>query len=145
MSQYNALLLENDLNKSDVQRSKACGACGTLLILGWAATMEIKTQRKKPKGKIASNYSRAMVYRCATCNMKTQFPIQSAPKIISRPGVVSKIANQEPSTPISLQASTHKKRSKSAKQGGLRALLQKKKENNLTSSGFDLMDFMKSG
>lgn len=150
MSRHNALLFDNDIEKSDAQRRKACGACGTLLVVGWEATLEIKGHTKR-KAQYSSTRPGVMVYECGTCYMNTRLPIDPAPKITSRPGITSKTISKNPlpfqsssGIPNPPKPSPHKKRSKSAKQGGLKALLQKKRENDSTSSGFHLMDFMKS-
>lgn len=120
------------------------------MIVGWEATLEIKG-RKKSKAKGASTQPGVMVYECGTCYINTRLPIDPAPKITSRPGITSKKISKDSlpvqsgsSTPYPTKSSTHKKRSKSAKQGSLKALLQKTRENASGSLGFDLMDFMRS-
>ncbi|KAF2967387.1 hypothetical protein GQX73_g6184 [Xylaria multiplex] len=50
MSQRNALMFNNDLNQSDVQRQHVCGCCGHIMIAGWGDVLKmdsIKTARNK--------------------------------------------------------------------------------------------------
>jgi RNase P subunit RPR2 len=149
MLQYNTLVSESEYPKSHDQRRKACGACGTLMVLGWEATIQMK-RHKGRKSRHQSSQPRAMVYRCKTCNMETNFLINPAPKSTTRPGHASqKIPPHHPHVILDPGSTishplTNKKRSKSTKQGSLRALLQKNKENTPKSSTLDLMDFMKS-
>lgn len=142
MSRHNALSLESDM---ETQKEKACGACGTIFIVGWEASAKL-LRRKRTKDKQPSDGPRELVYTCKTCDRTTSFPLPPPPKVVKRPVAPVPISN--PSLPAQpgpvVSSSIQKKRSKAAKHGGLKALLQKKKESTASASGFDLMDFMKT-
>lgn len=145
MLRCNSLFFDNDIVQTNSGRRKTCGACGSIAIVGWEASIDLERKRKKR----SKDISKALVYKCEVCNMETRFALDPAPKTTNRPGTSSKSMSQiKAHNPIESSDTvpgpkTAKKRSKSAKQGGLKALLQKKKESAATASGFDLMDFMK--
>ncbi|ESZ96722.1 hypothetical protein SBOR_2866 [Sclerotinia borealis F-4128] len=162
MSQCNFLILDHEIEQTDFQKQKACGACGAIRILGREGKLEFnksqssnkKRNRKKESG--ASSEGRAVIYTCGSCNKKTRHPLNAAPAV-SRPkkgavqhGAVSKNLPAQALTAMNTIAtpSTNagsKKRAKNRKLGGLGALLAKQKASEASSSGFglDLMDLMK--
>ncbi|PMD54549.1 uncharacterized protein K444DRAFT_597481 [Hyaloscypha bicolor E] len=131
-SRCDVLMSENDLGPSDAHRQDACGACGTIMVLGWAGTMKTGPQpsrRRKPRpdGQ-AIKQTKALIYECKTCHRKTRFPLSEPP----------------PATRYKKASSNSKKRAKARKRGGLEALLTAKKAGPEASGfGLDLMDFMK--
>jgi len=147
MSRCHSLMFESDIDQPKSQGRKACGACGSIMILGYEATIGLERNCKRKGNETA----KAIVYKCDVCNVKTRFPINAAPKSTNRPWAISKIkASSMSQTDAHIQLASgsaapkmSRKRSKSAKQGGLKALLQKKTQNTPRASGFDLMDFMK--
>lgn len=156
MTQCNALMFENEVEQPESQRRKVCGACGTIMVLGWQGHLEVETQRSKRKkgsqGGIAK--ARAMVYTCDSCGRKTRHHLDSPPQ--PRRNTASRVCQPVAALPptlsnrqeaISPVNATLKKRTKSKKQGGLGALLAKQKATDSRSTGFglDLMDLMKKG
>ncbi|RAL62641.1 hypothetical protein DID88_004487 [Monilinia fructigena] len=163
MSQCDSLIFDHEIEKSDTQKQKSCGACGTIMLLGWEGKLEIKSQsskkkqaRKKATG--ASSEERVIIYTCGSCNKKTRHRLNTAP-VVSRTkkgaiqhGAFSKNASApaQSLTTASTVATpstnaSSKKRAKNRKLGGLGALLAKQKASEASSSGFglDLMDLMK--
>jgi RNase P subunit RPR2 len=143
-------MFESDIDQPKSHGRKACGACGSIMILGYEATIGLERICKRKSKETA----KAIVYKCAVCNVKTRFPINAAPKSTNRPGAISKTqASSISQTDTHIQlasenldsaaSKTSRKRSKPAKQGGLKALLQKKTQDTASASDFDLMDFMK--
>ncbi|KAI9640637.1 hypothetical protein NHQ30_010937 [Ciborinia camelliae] len=162
MSQCNSLIFDHEIEQSDSQKRKSCGACGAIVILGRDVKLEVKSEsskkqqpRKKSAG--ASSEGKAIIYTCGSCNKRTRHRLDAAPAI-SRPkkgavqhGAVSKSA-PVPTQTIAINAiatpstsASSKKRAKNRKLGGLGALLAKQKASEASSSGFglDLMDLMK--
>jgi ribonuclease MRP protein subunit SNM1 len=161
MSSCNALMFDRNIDQSETQRRKVCGACGTIMILGWECTVQLESQKRRRKkgdqSKDAPNSSKAIVYKCESCSRETRFPIPlPAPRNKMRSqrqmpssgtgamNLLQAKANSTTSTPLSTNASS-KKRAKARKQGGLGAILAQKKASEASRSGFglDLMDFMK--
>jgi ribonuclease MRP protein subunit SNM1 len=168
MSNCNSLMFENGIEQSESHKGKACGACGTIMILGWGGKLEVETQRARrgsstPKRTMADRV-RAMIYRCESCGRQTRINI-SAPSKNKASSVTntkhsSNIAQasntsllpssptlQQPKSNVSSTASsTNKKRTKARKQGGLEAVIARQRAaDSSRSSGFglDLLDFMK--
>ncbi|KAH6711048.1 hypothetical protein DL95DRAFT_1867 [Leptodontidium sp. 2 PMI_412] len=158
MSRHNALMYDSKIELSESQKKKACGACGTIMILGWEATLQSEVRSRKGKAagntarkeREAARHLRTMVYTCGTCSKKTQFPTS-----ISKPIRRNKAAlpSTSTSTAPTLQsqaseANTPSKKApkrKSRKKGVLEAILARNQAPQATSSGFglDLSDFMK--
>lgn len=162
MSQHYSLMSDSDLDLTESQKRKTCGACGTIIILGWEGKLEVDSQQpRRGKGRPkreAPAPSKAIVYTCDTCSRKTRFPLAStsrparykvassnlkvlpAGKPSATPQMDSTSVTKTPSS-----SSNSKKRAKSRKNGGLEAILAKQKASQSASSGFglDLMDFMK--
>ncbi|RDW66064.1 hypothetical protein BP6252_09699 [Coleophoma cylindrospora] len=158
MSQCNALMFENEVEQPESHRRKVCGACGTVMVLGWAGHLEVETRRSKKKKASQAGVAkaRAMIYTCDSCGRKTRHHFNNPPpprrnissqaaQPVASLSSSSTSANQLEAVP-SANAST-KKRAKSRKQGGLGALLAKQKASDQLSSGFGLglMDLMKKG
>ena len=162
MSKCNALMFDNGIEQSESHKRKACGTCGTIMILGWDGKLEIESQRalrgkSTPRG-TTRDRARAMVYKCESCGRQTRLNITPpAPKTkalsLSNKNHSSSITQgSSPTLPppksniSSAASSTSKKRSKARKQAGLEAVLAKQRAiDSRGSSGFglDLLDFMK--
>ncbi|KIN01277.1 hypothetical protein OIDMADRAFT_41876 [Oidiodendron maius Zn] len=132
MSRCNTLMFERDIEQSDTQRRNICGACGTIMVLGWEGTMQLESQRPRRRcnsQKAVPKTSKAVVYKCESCSRANSSPVRASPVV---------------NAPLSTNASS-KKRAKARKQSGLEALLAKKKSSEATTTGFglNLMDFMK--
>ncbi|KAH6679256.1 hypothetical protein B0J14DRAFT_473362 [Halenospora varia] len=156
MSRHNGLLFENTLDPSEEQRRTACGACGTIMILGWEGTLELQRRQGK-KGK-SDVIPRSLVYNCHCCSRKTRHPItiitaspRGRPKSISsRPELSPKVSHltntssQKPS-PAANSSNTNTKKRAKRKQGGLSAILAKQKASQEVRPGFglDILDFIK--
>lgn len=163
MLKHDSLMSEHNLNPSD-ERQNSCGACGTIMVVGWEGRLDIEYVRtKRKKGKQGDNEekrdtiglptpkaSKTMSYTCDSCRRTTRFPMDLPTKPArynpsSRRPQPSKIPLEKPSTTSSTTTSNVKKRTK-AKKGGLAAILAKQKESQTSSTGgfgLDLMDFMK--
>jgi ribonuclease MRP protein subunit SNM1 len=164
MSECNSLMFENGIEPSESNRREACGACGTIMILGWHGKLEVEYSRVlRAKGKRATERAKAMGYRCDSCGRQTRIELPAPsprPKASnsSRMKLSSSIASNN--TPLQPSASTQqtvpgisasstgKKRTKAKKSSGLEAVLarQRAAESNRPSGfGLDLLDFMKKG
>jgi RNase P subunit RPR2 len=156
-SRCDVLMSENDLAPSDAHRQDACGACGTIMVLGWVGTMKTGPQpsrRRKPRpdGQ-AIKQTKALIYECKTCHRKTRFPLSEPPPATryKNPSSTSRLLSTSqsltkpmPSSLVPEARSNSKKRAKARKRGGLEALLTAKKAGPEASGfGLDLMDFMK--
>lgn len=161
MSRHDSLLFDSSLDPPNTQKRKACGACGTIMILGWNGVLELKQPGRKNKrrqGKV-SKPQRAVVYTCDCCGSKTRnsFP---APHQKYKPGTKSSKAVSAAAAASSATLtkgnpglgqssnSNSKKRAKSRKQSSLQAILAKQKASEGASAsgfGLNLMDFMKNG
>lgn len=165
LSQCNSLMFDLEIEQSDSQKRKSCGACGTIMILGKEGKLEVESQksnkkRKRKKTIGASSEERATIYTCGSCNKKTKRRLDTAP-VVSRPkkGAAAvqhgAAVTKNVSIPIQTLPTTNaatpstnansKKRAKNRKLGGLGALLAKQKASEAKLSGFglDLMDLMK--
>lgn len=155
MSRYNSITFDNELEQSESQRQKACSACGTIMAIGWEASVQVQSQRsRRGKGsKEKAAPSKATVYKCESCNRTTRFIIPPAIKRKAMPSNVGSAAGPTRFTPLhsipdtaAITASANsssKKRAKARKKGGLAAILANKKESEAQTSGFALMDFIK--
>lgn len=161
MLRQNSLLLDSNLDRPESQQHKACGACGTIKILGWNGTLETdQTGRKGKRRREAVRTEKFLVYTCDSCGRKTRHPVPAPPKI-SRPqprssrsipiSAPSSSNTAQPSGapgPAQTSNSNSKKRAKNRKQSSLSALLAKQKASQGGSGsgfGLDLMDFMNKG
>jgi RNase P subunit RPR2 len=150
-----ALISEKELASSDAHRRNTCGACGTIMILGWEGTMQTEPQPSRrrtarPDGQ-AVKQTKVLVYECKICYRKTRFPLSHPPQATRHKATSSNSRAMSTSelltkpSPVSLPAkSNSKKRAKARKRGGLDALLAVKGTSGQVSGfGLDLMDFMK--
>ncbi|TVY26178.1 hypothetical protein LHYA1_G005360 [Lachnellula hyalina] len=162
MSRHDSLLFDSNLDPPTTQKRKACGACGSIMILGWNGVLELKQPGRKNtrrQGKV-SNPQRAVIYTCDCCGSKTRnyFPTPHQKyKPRTKPSkTVPILATASPGTAQTKETpslgqssnSSSKKRAKSRKQGSLQAILAKQKASEGASAsgfGLDLMDFMKNG
>lgn len=154
MSRHNALVYDSKIDQSEAQKKKACGACGTIMVLGWEATLETESRGRKGKARKAMESTkerRAMVYTCGTCSKKTRFPTDiSKPIRRSKAALHSTSVSASPAPVTQSQpgvADTSSKKTpkrKSRNKGVLDAILARSQAQS-TSSGFglDLSDFVK--
>lgn len=132
---------------------------------------EKRGSEKHINGQSVTADKNQMVYECSKCHCKNKFNVTShRPKAARRKSempvsgesiIQAPAPSVKPTIPSEL-SSTHKavsekeadraetsatikKRSRKTKHGGLQALLAKSKSESTSKSGFDLMDFMKSG
>ena len=172
MSQRNSLMFDNGIDRSDPHRRDACGACGTIVILGWDGKIETRRQggSRGKSGKAVTNLPKPIVYMCESCGRKTQLNISTSPSSVLDPKPISLLHtkhtlnttqasnhsssglsnSQIKSQPITTsscipsETSTKKKRTKTRNQGGLGAIIARQKATESRGlSGFDLLDFMK--
>ncbi|KAG4444495.1 hypothetical protein IFR05_000086 [Cadophora sp. M221] len=158
MSRHNALMYDSKIELSESQKKKACGACGTIMILGWEATLQTEVRSKKGKAarkeREAAGYVRTMVYTCGTCSKKTRFPTSISKPIRRKKAALSSTSTSTAPAPASApqsqsnDSSTPSKKApkrKSRKKGVLDAILARSQAPQATSSGFglDLSDFMR--
>jgi RNase P subunit RPR2 len=155
-SQCNALMSENELAPSDAYRRDACGACGTIVILGWDGTLQTEPQpsrrRKARTDGRALRQTKALIYKCQTCGRKTRFPLSNPiqatrhkPKSSNSSPMATSLPLTKPTPGFSVPEakSDRKKRAKARKRGSLEALLAAKKAGpEVSGFGLDLMDFM---
>jgi len=155
-------MFESDIDLTGSQKRKTCGACGTIMILGWEGKLEVERQQpRRAKGRQKAEApppTKTVVYTCDTCSRKTRIslPSTSRParyKVGSsntkalasvKPSATLQVDNNTVATTPSANSSS-KRRAKSRKNGGLEAILAKQKASQSAGSGFglDLMDFMK--
>jgi RNase P subunit RPR2 len=153
----NALMFERELETSETQTLKACGACGTIMILGWEGTLQTEGQpsrrKKAPQKGQDVKHTKALIYNCKTCGRKTRFALGTPPQANKQKSGSSNSRSMstiqtlpKPSLGSSAPEAklSSKKRAKTRKRGGLEALLAAKKAGPETSGfGLNLMDFMK--
>lgn len=156
MTRHHALMFDSRIELSESQKRDSCGACGTIMTLGWEATLEHNARagrkgKRKPKVE-AARPPKTMVYSCGSCSAKTRISSGAtrapgrhgnslARSSSTNPALLSTATASGPTSTSS--TSTSKKRAKS-KKGGLAALLAKHQASQSTSGfGLDLMDFMK--
>ncbi|KAH7409297.1 hypothetical protein BKA64DRAFT_392860 [Cadophora sp. MPI-SDFR-AT-0126] len=152
LSRHNALMFESKIDLSEEQKKRACSACGTIMILGWEATLENNVERKKGKGRHgteAMKPPKAMIYSCGTCSKKTRIPTGISKSARRNKGSLQSTSNSMVPTPQS-QASQSNAPSqkgakrKSRKKGVLEAILARNQPQPAnTGFGLDLSDFMK--
>jgi ribonuclease MRP protein subunit SNM1 len=155
MAQCNSLMLDNDIELPESHKRKVCGACGTIMILGWDSKLEVEQRRgrvrgKSVSGKAGTDWARAMVYECDSCGRKTRVNISTTPKAVPKqkhplPQTKHTLSVNQASTNCSTSTpsriSTGKKR---RKESGLEAILARQKATESRAPlGFDLLDFMK--
>lgn len=158
MSQHNSLLFDSNVELPEAQNDNACGACGSIMILGWNGSLEFKQLGRKNIG-VSTPRRRNAVYTCDSCGRKTR---RYMPEPRQKVSSESKSAEATPVSATSSSgppqkekapalaqpaSSNSKKRAKTRKQGSLQAILDKQKASQGASGsgfGLDLMDFMKN-
>jgi ribonuclease MRP protein subunit SNM1 len=160
MSKHNSLMFDNNLDPTESQRRKACGACGTIMVSGWQGKVEVDSQgarRGKRRPSVQASKKPSVVYTCNSCSRKTRFLLNSSSKPARHKAVpsqlisssIGKVASTAPITDVNPTTSTanssSKKRAQSRKKSGLGAILAKQRTSQSAGTGFglDLMDFMK--
>ncbi|KAI0901079.1 hypothetical protein F4806DRAFT_180469 [Annulohypoxylon nitens] len=154
MVQQDSLIFQNDLERPDMQRQHACGACGHIMIPGQGSELKLKAskairrkirakrsntaksqdKKKNKKQEVPASESRKR-FTCGMCGQYTDVSIPLAAPIARRrllkltkpqdPGVAHPNKPVPVAGPAKASANaTSKKRAKSRKQG-LQALLQK--------------------
>lgn len=159
---HGSISFDHGIDRTEEQRMKACGACGTAVVPGLEGVLQRKrSPSKKVKKGAPRRFSTAttqpgpMVYTCNSCSRSTEFISTSQPKpprykiTAGVPLPPKELVNAAPeltrrASPV--LASGIKKKTKSTKKSGLAALLAKQKDSSQASSsgfGLNLMDFMK--
>jgi RNase P subunit RPR2 len=155
MSARNDLMFDSGMEQPESLKRNACSACGTILVIGWQATLEVQSQSPRLQNQKPAKLPRKdMVYTCESCSRTTR--IRIAPptkKQISKSYIrhtpstkqsITSIAKSESGPRIISANSSSKKRAKARKQGSLAAVLAGRNSAASTSGfGLDLMDFMK--
>ncbi|KAI0534789.1 hypothetical protein GGR58DRAFT_515871 [Xylaria digitata] len=114
MSQRNALMFNNDLNQSDVQRQHVCGCCGHIMIAGWGDVLKMdssktarnkrraggkqKDKQDKQKAKVPPRGGCRKTLTCSKCGRYTPIilpPPARHPK--RRPGQISRSTSMKAS------------------------------------------------
>lgn len=152
MIQREALLSQNGITVSDVQRQHVCGACGHIMIPGQETTLKLEAHRairkqkvKKPaptkqQVKIAEP-SRTKVVHCGNCQRETRIRLETPRPAKRQKAKLPAVANKAPvavEPPKATANASSKKRAKNRK-AGLQALLsgqQKQSTNPLSLSHF---------
>ncbi|KAK2628001.1 hypothetical protein QTJ16_002647 [Diplocarpon rosae] len=152
MSTHNAIMFETNIEPTESQMMRACGACGNIMILGWDATLELRMKGKGKQGVEADKQIKTMVYNCGTCSRKTRIstgtskpPARHGKTISESLSSPRSISNRTASQPITT-ATTSKRRNRQKNKGALAAILAKNEKSQASSSsgfGLDLLDFMK--
>lgn len=159
MSRRNHLMFDNAIELSDSLRGNVCCACGSIMIIGWQASLELRSRRCRRQGHNRNQQrpTKDLVYTCDSCRRTTHIPIApAAPNRASKSSNIRTAASvqqvntnsamTEPSPRATSANSSSKKRAKARKLGGLAAVLANKQSASLSSTsgfGLDLMDFMK--
>lgn len=154
---------EDDLQHAkkewDTLRREACGACGSILLPGWSATVSHPSRRtaaQKRRSKPATLPEKTIVSTCLRCDRKSVQALHSrTPKHVSsksmrteveaaKPLDAHKAIGQEQDKVNKSANAKSKQRRKKAQQGGLQAMLEKNKSQSSGKGvlGLDLMDFM---
>lgn len=159
MLERNNIVRENEKASSRLQLKDVCKACGTILIPDMTSKIEIIGPHvpKKRNASMTSASVNAEKTECLVCRRVVRTRRPNANKAIkplsslglsrgpaSNVDIQIRYAKTVIEKPASVNASS-KKRARARKQGGLQALLERSKEKdvNSSSSGLDLMDFMK--
>ena len=165
LTEHNRILHDGLRPLNQRQQEFSCGACGTIRKPETTKIIEIKKKKSKQH---ASRSDGATIYKCLCCHRRTvkshgKEPVRS--KLPSRTAttITTTTTTTEPpeSTPgpsaektVSQQAvpeqpanrtadnANSKKRAKTRKQGGLKALLASKQQSQPASSSLDLFDFL---
>ncbi|KAI9843535.1 MAG: hypothetical protein M1837_006290 [Sclerophora amabilis] len=170
LSQFNKVTFDNELKLPESRQRQVCGACGNIMLPGRSSHIYPDRPVRKSSGrnrrckKQPRQSKKFIVFDCDRCHRKTRQVLQSGPQSslstakASRVPTASASANEDQTghviqkgqgqpSPAMANASS-KKRAKARKQGDLKTLLAKKKdENKETDSshgfGLDLMDFLR--
>ncbi|KAI9055727.1 hypothetical protein LZ554_000668 [Drepanopeziza brunnea f. sp. 'monogermtubi'] len=99
-------MFDSKIDLSESQRREACGACGTIMTLGWEATLEQDAPKgrkgKSKSGTDAPKAPKTMIYSCGACSKKTR--ISSG--ITKPPGRHRKAMANSSSNPVSIATNT---------------------------------------
>ena len=160
MLKHNALMFDKEIDMPNERRKHVCGACGTIIKPQVNGKLETKPKaRKKAATKAAghartssSKQCRVRLYTCKICDRYTRtishYPAgirhhrQHTPADTEASPTVTTVSKPTDSARPHTIAT---KKSKSARKGGLSALLAQQKSSQSNSSGFglNLLDFMK--
>ncbi|KAJ4296580.1 hypothetical protein N0V90_006627 [Kalmusia sp. IMI 367209] len=159
---YSAIETENDLQRArkkwDTLRREICGACGSILLVGWSSSMAHQSHTasaKKGRAEMPKTSKKQIVHTCLRCDRKSvQFLQSRAPKHVNSKvqhdiaeaadlGLPDRQAKEDQNKIMKSANATSKQRRKSRK-GGLQAMLEKNKTqiSGQGGLGLDLMDFM---
>jgi len=151
MTERIALSTDGERAAAKGLRDNVCNACGTLMILGWNATMghEHKLCSSTTQKPIRKR-QRRLIQVCQVCHRETVIAWNAVKggQPTSSPSTTSKHPVEAPATMNKgAEKTSGKQRAKARKEkSGLQALLNKSKQTSASSSTFklDLMDFMKA-
>jgi len=167
MRQRGALMFENDLLQSDIQRQHVCSCCGHIMVPGNGSTLKIENKKglekrsrpvrrpKKRRQDAAPPSGPTKVLTCGHCGTLTRISLPP-PTPISRRKMKKEETTAGSSTlaqttsldtppqQVATANSNSKRRAKSRK-AGLQALLDQKHtaQNSRPGLGLSLADFMK--
>jgi ribonuclease MRP protein subunit SNM1 len=151
MTERIALSTDGERAAAKGLRDNVCNACGTLMILGWNATMghEHKLCSSTTQKPIRKR-QRRLIQVCQVCHRETVIAwnaVKGGQPTLSH-STTSKHPVEAPATMNKgAEKTSGKQRAKARKEkSGLQALLNKSKQTSASSSTFklDLMDFMKA-
>ncbi len=150
MRRRNNLMVNHDLELSDVQRQHACTSCGHIMILGQGTKLEFEPRKSfhsRTRSRVATRQppDRGMskVFICASCSRETRVAM-SPPQPIARgkkPAPPTAAAGTAAAEKPPAHASS-KRRAKDRK-AGLQALLLRNQAAAVQPSRLSLSDFMK--
>ena len=164
LTEHNRILHDGLRPLNQRQQEFSCGACGSIRKPETTKTIEIKKRKSKQHASRSSDG--ATIYKCLCCHRRTvkshgkepvcsKLPSRTAATTTtttasepseSIPGPSTETVSQQP-VPEQLVNKTadnanSKKRAKTRKQGGLKALLASKQQSQPASSSLDLFDFL---
>ena len=164
LTEHNRILHDGLRPLNQRQQEFSCGACGTIRKPETTKIIEIKKKKSKQH---ASRSDGATIYKCLCCHRRTvkshekepvrsKLPSRTAtttttttttepPESTPGPSAEKTVSQQAvPEQPANRTAdnANSKKRAKTRKQGGLKALLASKQQSQPASSSLDLFDFL---
>lgn len=78
ISRSNALMFDSSLEQSDARRQEVCGACGTIMVVGWQATVGIRSrQSRRGKDSLTRSSEKEIVLNCEVCDRRTRTKLQN--------------------------------------------------------------------
>jgi hypothetical protein len=171
---HTRILHENFKSLKSREHDKFCGSCGSLRELALTKTTRLtfrssaNREQKVARSRQTALQGGVIIYKCLRCYRRTVKPeghdfkstnalrkqdsVLKSPKLITDTKILSpdqQLAISEPDKTLktsTMDNANSKKRAKTRKQGGLKALLVAKQQNQSTresSSSLDLLDFLR--